>query len=969
MTVMNATLPTILIVDDEIKSRKLLEVLLQHKGYQTVGATSGDEALAMIEQRAPDLILLDVMLPTVDGYQVARILKAHPASRNVPIIMVSALGDRTARVAGLSAGAEEFLTKPVDRDELWLRVRNLLRLKADADLVRDNSAILEQRVQARTRELQRFSIAMDAIADALTLTDRRSMQYIEVNAAACRLLGYSRDEMLLMGPSQVVVEDGLEQSFDAVIAVTGASEPREALWRRKDGSEVCVEVNRQPVKTGDDWTIVSVARDITGRKQTEAQLRQLAHYDALTGLPNRRLFQESLSKAMEQADVLDMQVVLLYLDLDDFKDVNDTCGHSIGDELLRGIGERLLATLYPRDIVGRLGGDEFGIILLTPRDPGMAMVVAERIHATLGVPFELSGHSVRTSVSIGIAVYAADSEDAEVLARYADMAMYEAKRSGRNTARFYTAAMNQRVGEKLQLVAALREALARNEFVLHYQPKVSLDTGQWMGVEALLRWQRPGHGLVPPYKFIPALEESGLIVPVGAWIIGEACRQLADWHRRGLQVLPIAVNVSALQIAHIHPSGVGIASAAAADGALEVFELLSAVAAHMNQHEVPAGLLEVEITESAVMADAEHSIEILQRLREMGVKLSVDDFGTGYSSLAYLRRFPLEAVKIDGSFIRDVTTSAEDASIAVAIIEMAHRMNLKVIAECVETAEQMQFLQAHECDQAQGYYFARPMPVVELEALWIDSGGGFADLVATAVPGNEDEVFASSWPECAAFVAALLANSREDSTAIVERRLADGHGLVEVDRQLIQPALYCIGEKWRSREVNVAQEHMATSIALSLRAHALWRSPAPVPNGRKVLLACVRGNHHAVGLQMVADAFILAGWDVSFLGANVPSRALVKHAMHWKPDLLALSASLPEHVRELRIATEQLRAAFAGTCPPILVGGQGVIVSDFPADERDGTILVSDPEAAVIAGEQACRRATPAPHAASPAPA
>jgi diguanylate cyclase (GGDEF)-like protein/PAS domain S-box-containing protein len=969
MAVISASFPTILIVDDEVKNRKLLKLLLEHEGYLTLDAASGDEALATIEQQAPDLILLDVMMPTLDGYQVARILKAHPASLNIPIIMISAHGDRTARLAGLNAGAEEFLTKPIDRDELWLRVRNLLRLKADADVIRDNSVLLEQRVQARTMDLQRFSIAMDATADALTLTDRRSMRFIEVNAAACKLLGYTREEMLSMGPSQVVQEDDLELRFEAIIAGDGPSQPSEMAWRRKDGSEVGVEVNRQAVQTGDDWTIVSVARDITERKQTEARLRQLAHYDALTGLPNRRLFQDSLAKAMEQADALDMQVVLLYLDLDDFKDVNDSFGHSIGDELLRGIGQRLLATLYPRDIAGRLGGDEFGIILLTPHDTEIAMIVAGRVHAALSSPFALTGHTVRTSVSIGITVYPSDTDNAEVLSRYADMAMYEAKRSGRNTSRFYTAEMNQRVDEKSQLVTALREALVCNEFVLHYQPKVSLDTGHWTGVEALLRWQRPGHGLVPPDKFIPVLEESGLIVPVGAWVIGEACRQLADWRHRDLQPLPIAVNVSALQIAHKHVARTSVGSAATADGGHENIELLSAVAARLQNHAVPVGLLEIEITESVVMADAGHSIEILQRLREMGVTLSVDDFGTGYSSLSYLRRFPLESVKIDGSFIRDVTTSAEDASIAVAIIEMAHRMKLKVIAECVETAEQMQFLQAHECDQAQGYYFAKPMPADELEALWSKIGGGFGHLVASPVDLHADEIFACAWPECTAFVAALLAGSREDSIAIVERRLADGHGLLEVDRQLIQPALYRIGEKWRSREVSVAQEHLATALALSVMAQGVCSSPAPARNGRKVLLACLRDNHHAVGLQMVADAFSLAGWDVSFLGTNVPGDALVKHAMQMKPDLVALSASLPEHVRELRLAIDQLREAFAGTCPPILVGGQGFNASKLAADDWDGVILVSDPAAAVVAGDLACTRATRAPALASMAAA
>ncbi len=954
----HAAAATILVVDDELKNCKLLEVLLRHQGYHTACAASGDEALAMIEKQAPDLILLDVMMPTKDGYQVARILKAHPLSLNIPIIMVSALGDRTARLAGLNAGAEEFLTKPIDRDELWLRVRNLLRLKSDADLVRNNSAILEERVQARTMDLQRFSVAMDATADAVKLIDRRSMRYIYANTAACKILGYTHQEMLSMDPSMVILEDGLEASFDEIIAGNASDQPRELTWRRKDGSEVCVEANRQAVQTGDDWTIVSVARDITQRKLTEARLQQLAHYDALTGLPNRRLFKESLSKAMEHADALDMQVVLLYLDLDNFKDINDSFGHAVGDELLRGIGERLLSTLYARDSVGRLGGDEFGIILVTPRNTETAMKVAGKIHEALRVPFELTGHCVSTSVSIGITLYPADTDNADVLARYADMAMYEAKRSGRDTSRFYTVAMNQQVSEKLILVAALRDALAHGEFVLYYQPKVSLDTGRWMGVEALLRWQRPGRGLVMPNAFIPALEDSGLIVPVGSWIISAACRQLADWRRRGMELLPIAVNVSALQMAR---HGAAVAGAGSPDTASESIQLLSAVKSHIAEHELAAGSLEVEITESVVMADAEHSIEILERLRAMGVNLSVDDFGTGYSSLSYLRRFPLQAVKIDGSFIRDVTTSAEDASIAVAIIEMAHRLNLKVIAECVETTEQVQFLQAHECDQAQGYYFAKPMPVAELESLWRTCNFGFPDLVAISAGVDEARAFASAWPECKTFIHALLAGDHEGSNAIVERKREEGHGLIEVAQELIRPALYCIGEKWRTRQVSVAQEHLATAVALSVMAQHLSRSAAAEPNGKKVLLGCVQGNHHAVGLQMVADAFSLAGWEVNFLGANVPCDALIQHASQWEPDLLGLSASLPEHVRELNIYTDRLQRALAQKCPPILVGGQGLRELWLASGQCSGTHWVSHPQAAVITGEQLCMRAGAAP--------
>ncbi|MEJ7746238.1 MAG: EAL domain-containing protein [Luteimonas sp.] len=469
--------------------------------------------------------------------------------------------------------------------------------------------------------------------------------------------------------------------------------------------------------------MVGSGQDITELRESEQRLQQLAHFDVLTGLPNRRLFQDSLKSAMAQADAQGWLVFLLLLDLDNFKDINDSLGHAVGDELLRQVGQRLLGCLRLRDTVARLGGDEFGVILLTPSDPLLAVRVADKIQAALRAPLELEGHPIRTTVSIGITVYPSDTADLHNLVRYADLAMYEAKQAGRNAYRFYTEAMNLRAHEKRELESALREALAREEFVLYYQPKVCLRSGRWAGVEALLRWHRPGHGLVAPGEFIPALEDSGLIVPVGTWVISAACRQLSQWRQAGLEPLPIAVNVSARQMALTNVARPSPGSDAPARTDTEANALWTSTAACMSEFKVSTGQLEFELTESTLMGDAEHSADMLRRLKALGIHISVDDFGTGYSSLAYLRRFPLDAVKIDGSFIRDVTSNAEDASITLAIIGMAHRLNLKVIAECVETAEQLEFLRANGCDQAQGYYLARPMPVQELEQLWRESGG------------------------------------------------------------------------------------------------------------------------------------------------------------------------------------------------------------------------------------------------------
>ncbi len=575
---MNNAPATILIVDDGPQNRELLEALLRPEGYVTRSAANGEEALASIAQCAPDLILLDVMMPGMDGYEVASVLKADPATSAIPIIMVTAQIDRSARLAGLSAGAEEFLTKPVDRMELWMRVRNLLRLKAYGDFLQNNSALLEQQVQERT-----------------------------------------------------------------------------------------------------------------------ADLEHLAHYDPLTGLPNRTLFYQTLQETMGKTSDKGPPVAVLFIDLDHFKNVNDTLGHAIGDELLRQFSTRLMQCVRTRDTVGRLGGDEFALILTMQGGQQGATLVANKIRDVLRAPFDLRGHAISVTASIGITVHPDDACDPETLIKYADTAMYRAKQAGRDTFRFFTAQMNTEVLAQLELETALRKAVEHNEFVLHYQPKVRLDDGHISGVEALLRWQRPGHGLISPDVFIPVLEETGLIVRVGSWIIAEACRQIGRWMDSSIGQVKIAVNVSSRQFTE-------------SDLDLEVAKAIV-------DNDIPADLLELELTESSLMANTERTIGILQHLKKQGVQVSIDDFGTGYSSLAYLRRFPIDKLKIDSAFIRDITSNPDDAAIALTIISMAHSLKLDVIAEGVETAEQLAYLRHHGCDQIQGYFFSPPIPAPELECM------------------------------------------------------------------------------------------------------------------------------------------------------------------------------------------------------------------------------------------------------------
>lgn len=451
--------------------------------------------------------------------------------------------------------------------------------------------------------------------------------------------------------------------------------------------------------SGEKLGAVVALHDITERKEAEQRLVHLAHFDQLTALPNRTLFYDSLNRTLMAAEQKQTVVSVLFIDIDRFKNINDTLGHVVGDELLRLFGHRLVSCLRVRDIVGRLGGDEFGVVLTTFDGPQGGAVVANKIQQALQKPFNIQGQEIILTASIGITVYPDDATAPLTLMKYADTAMYAAKNSGRDAFRFYTAAMNANAMEKLDLETALRKALDNGEFMLYYQPKLDIDndTQHWSGVEALLRWNHPGHGIISPADFIPLLEETGLIVPVGAWVIAAACEQLATWQHSGLGAIPIAVNISGRQFLRD--------------------DLIPQIEQAIKTHGIAPGLLEVEITESTLMSSVDEVDVVMRRLKSLGIAISIDDFGTGYSSLAYLKRFPIDKLKIDIRFIRDITTDADDAAITSAIISMAQKLKLRVVAEGVETSEQMEFLRAQGCNEIQGYLLSRPLPAAELASM------------------------------------------------------------------------------------------------------------------------------------------------------------------------------------------------------------------------------------------------------------
>ena len=705
----------ILIVDDQTVNVQLLEYLLTNTGYTNVSSTTNPLTVAGLHQENRyDLIILDLHMPGMSGFEVMEALKPMESGAYLPVLVVTAEPDK--KLAALDAGARDFVGKPFDPVEVLTRIRNMLEVRLMHRESRDYGVLLEQTVRERTAELQRFRSAMDATADAIFLIDMAGMALVDVNDGACRMLGYARDELLAIAPAALglATPEQLAQQVARVHAESGEPDLIEARLARVDGSQVPVETYWQVQRLGAARVLIAVARDITERLLAAQRLKHMASYDSLTGLPNRTLFYQTLRETIEIAQDKEWRIAVLFIALDRFKIVNDSVGAALGAELLRQFSNRLVQCVRIRDTVGRLGGDEFALILTMSRNQQDAVNVANEVREALRAPFDLQGQDVGLTTSIGIAMYPDDATDPETLVRYADTAMVRAKEAGRDGYRFFTAGMNVQVLARLDLELALRKALENNEFLLYYQPKLRLSNGRVSGAEALLRWHRPGFGLVFPAEFIPVMEETGLIVRVGAWIIDEACRQIAHWGATGIGELRVAVNVSSRQFV---------------EGDLEA-DVRGAIA----RHNIDPSLLELELTESALMTNAERTIEVLGRLKQLGIKVAIDDFGTGYSSLAYLKRFPIDKLKIDIAFVRDITTNPDDAAIALAIISMAHSMKMLVIAEGVESRAQMAYLRRHRCDEVQGFHFSRPLPPLEMGQM----------LVANRALPSDEEVHESN---------------------------------------------------------------------------------------------------------------------------------------------------------------------------------------------------------------------------------
>lgn len=596
---MSASNPRLLIVDDIADNRIILSRRLLRRGFDVVEASGGREALALISQQSFDVVLLDIMMPDLDGVAVLKIIRESHSASTLPVIMVTANGQSADTVMALTLGANDYVTKPVDFPVVLARIEVQVARKRAEEALRLTNEQLEHRVETRTAELS--------------------------------------------------------------------------------------QLNAQ------------LASEIVERRRSEAEMKHIAHHDALTGLANRVLFQDCLRQAMNEADEKGEAVAVLCLDLDRFKEVNDTFGHPAGDMLLRAVAQRLLTAVRVEDTVARMSGDEFAIIQPRPAassNPDSTEALATRLLDVFQEPFQLGDEVYRCGVSIGAALLPFDATNADDLLKSADIALYQSKSEGGGAYRRFDADMSAALEIRRGFEQDLRQAVANNEFELHYQPLVDIDTQSVFGCEALIRWRHPVRGFVQPTDFIPIAESTGLIVEIGEWILRTACAEAAHWPA----AIKVAVNLSPVQLTK---SG-----------------LVEAVTEALEAAKLDPKRLELEIIESTLLENTEPVLGTLWDLKKLGIEIVMDDFGTGYSSLGYLRKFPFDKIKVDRSFVTDMGSSTESIAIVRAVVGLATGLGMTTVAEGVETAEQLGSLQAEGCEQAQGFYFSKPRPAAEIRAMF-----------------------------------------------------------------------------------------------------------------------------------------------------------------------------------------------------------------------------------------------------------
>ncbi|PCJ12111.1 MAG: response regulator receiver protein [Gammaproteobacteria bacterium] len=686
---------SVLVVDDDAMMRLLMMESLGLSGFEVIEAENGLQAVELFQTKQPDLVLLDVEMPGMDGYSACMKIRALPGGDHTPILMVTGLEDVDAVHRAYEVGATDFISKPVNWIILAHRVKYMLRA---ADLFGE-LRLSETRNQALIKAVPDLMIRVDRDGFCLSSQPGEADFTLRYELENKSSVGSHITELLpsricaqIIGLMAEVIKSGESVSFEGMVAGDGHAYYYEA--------RLVVCGNEQ---------LLAIIRDITERTLAEQQVRYLAFFDELTGLPNRQNILNSMEVMITNSDST-KQIPVLFLDLDHFKRINDTLGHSVGDLLLCGVAERLRECMQDlqfapsavdseKHFLGRFGGDEFVVLLaaLQSVDHEKICIIVKQILISLAKPFLLNSHEVFITPSIGVSVFPENGRTPDELIKHADLAKRYAKENGCNSYEFYDQKMNSRSDRRLVIENNLRRAMERDEFKVFYQPQLDVRTGQIIGVEALMRWTNAELGSVSPADFIPIAEEMGLIIEFGEWVLRQSCSQMKCWLDQGFDLQRIAVNLSSIQFYQSNLMKV-------------LDDVLSATKLNPCH-------LELELTEGVIMRNATKTIEALNEIKARGISLSVDDFGTGYSSLSYLKRFPIDALKIDRSFIAELESDAESAAITSAVIAMAHSLNLKVIAEGVENVEQLNLLRAKECDEIQGFYFSKPVPADEISAM------------------------------------------------------------------------------------------------------------------------------------------------------------------------------------------------------------------------------------------------------------
>ena len=635
-------------------------------------------------------VLLDLFLPDSGGIETFNEL--FRASADVPIVILSRSDNEALAKQAVEAGARDYLSPGhFDSYSITRALRNAIERKVDAD--------------ALYFEKERAVVTLNSIGDAVLCTDvSGTVTYL--NLVAEKLTGWPRTEAIgrllaevfriIDGLTRQAARDPLQRAIEENKTVVLTPN---CILIRRDGFESAVEDSAAPIhdRAGQIVGAVIVFHDVSAARAMSTKMTHSAHHDPVTNLPNRLLLNDRISGSISLARRQGRSVAVMFLDLDRFKNINDSLGHAVGDELLQSVSKRLLGAVRDSDTVSRQGGDEFVVLLSEISCPEAAGTSAKKLLLSLNAPHSIAGQELHIDGSIGIAIYPQDGDTAGTLIKNADTAMYHAKENGRNNFQFFKAEMNLRVVERQSLEVGLHHALERKEFVVYYQPKVKLSTGEITGAEALIRWQTPTQGLVPPAQFVPIAEECGIILPIGRWVMCEACTQARAWQDQGLQHVTIAVNVSAVEFRDK--------------------DFVESVRTTLQETGLQPWYLTLELTEGVLMKHAKAAAAILQQLKTMGVNLAVDDFGTGYSSLSYLLQFPINVLKIDQSFVSQISSNPQDSPIASAIINMGKSLHLLVVAEGVETQQQNAYLQEQGCAEGQGYLFSRPLPAAQFSEL------------------------------------------------------------------------------------------------------------------------------------------------------------------------------------------------------------------------------------------------------------